>query len=429
MIMRHFCAMIVPEALELGRHHKYVLNNNVYYYNKNETYITLTIYPFTFTKSFIIMATPFIDFIPAQVAGKKEVYVSFHVIDPVSGKFKRIRIRCNRIKNIRDRMRHAHRLCAETNIRLYEGWNPLTGEEGTCKRPLTITQAAKEFYRAKQDGLRKDSSRGYKSKLTFFISWCEKTGISNWLCGRFTSKQASELLAEYGTSGRSAYSYNNMLQFLKSMFKSFANDGLLPSNPFEPFKGMRREKKHRTTIPKHDRRRILNYFQKRGMTGYVAMMRLCFKHLVRPKEILMLRMCDVDFDEGLLRIPPEVSKNHDERIIALSHEVLRHIRNLHIQEGTTPETYLFSKDFMPGLRLYTTKNLFDVWHKMLERLSMPSSYHFYSLKDTGITEMLDSGMPPKYVRDLAGHHSLAMTERYTHVSDAKRILAANTIRF
>jgi site-specific recombinase XerD len=66
---------------------------------------------------------------------------------------------------------------------------------------------------------------------------------------------------------------------------------------------------------------------------------------------------------------------------------------------------------------------------MRESLSMPESYHFYSLKDTGITEMLESGMPSKFVKDLAGHHSLSMTERYTHVSDARRILAANRVRF
>ena len=375
------------------------------------------------------MATPFVDFIPAQVAGKKEVYVSFYVLDPTSGKLKRMRTRCNRIKNLRDRKRHAQRLCAETNRKLYAGWNPLTGEGEAERRPVTVAQAAQNYYQGKKGGLRRDSSRGYKSKLAFFISWCEKAGVSNWLCRRFTTRQAAELLAEYGSGGRSAYSYNNMLQFLKGMFRAFANDGILTSNPFELFKGMKRERKHRTVIPKRDRKRILNYFLKRNMVEYIAIMRLCFKHLVRPKEILMIRMGDVDLDEGLLRIPPEVSKNHEERIIALSHDVLKHFKKLQRMEHVTPETYVFSKDFKPGTRLYTTKNLFTVWHRMLERLSMPDSYHFYSLKDTGITEMLESGMPPVFVKDLAGHHSLSMTDRYTHVTDAKKILAANKVRF
>lgn len=93
------------------------------------------------------------------------------------------------------------------------------------------------------------------------------------------------------------------------------------------------------------------------------------------------------------------------------------------------ESYTFSTHFKPGDRLYTTKNMFATWQKMRENLSLPDSYHFYSLKDTGITEMLESGMPSKFVKDLAGHHSLSMTERYLHVSDARRILKANTVRF
>lgn len=374
------------------------------------------------------MTTPFIDFIPAQVSSNKEVYVSYHVLDPVSGRLKRRRIRCNRIRDRRERLRYARLLCAETNRRLYAGWNPLTGEEESNRRPQTVEQAAEDFYRKKQETLRKDSTRGYKSKLAFFLAWCEKKGLSDWLCAYFTGKQAAELLEEYGKGGRSAYAYNNMLQFLKSMFRSFVSDGLLPSNPFEPFKGKRKEKKHRTTIPKHERKKILDYFTKRGMTEYIAIMQLCFKHLVRPKEILMLQLRDIDFDEGMLRIPPNVSKNHEERVIALSDDVLGHFRKLRA-EPLSPHTFIFSRHFKPGPKSYTTRNLFEAWHRMLKHLSLPSTFHFYSLKDTGITEMLESGMPPKYVKDLAGHHSISMTDRYTHVTDARKILAANKIRF
>ena len=43
--------------------------------------------------------------------------------------------------------------------------------------------------------------------------------------------------------------------------------------------------------------------------------------------------------------------------------------------------------------------------------------------------MLEAGVPPKYVKELADHHSLEMAERYTHRSDAKKILEWNTLEF
>lgn len=58
------------------------------------------------------------------------------------------------------------------------------------------------------------------------------------------------------------------------------------------------------------------------MTEYVAAIRLCFKYLIRPKEILMLQIKDLNFDNNMLRIPPNVSKNHKERIIALGYMML-----------------------------------------------------------------------------------------------------------
>ena len=69
------------------------------------------------------------------------------------------------------------------------------------------------------------------------------------------------------------------------------------------------------------------------------------------------------------------------------------------------------------------------WEAMREALSLPDAYQFYSLKDKGITEMLEAGVPAKFVKELADHHSLAMTERYTHKAEAKKILKWNRIRF
>ena len=374
------------------------------------------------------MAIPFIDFRPAQVMRNKEVYVCYYVLDPTNDRLKRVRIRCNRIKNRREQLKYAVLLCSEINRKLYNGWNPLTGEDTAAKRRVSIVEAATIYVRQKEKELCRDSVRSYRSKLSFFTKWCDKAGISDWLCGRFTASHAAKILEEYSGGGRSTYAFNSMLQFLKSLFRSFVSDGLASHNPFAAFKGKRRETKRRVTIPKRDRKRILNYFHKRGMTEYVAMIRLCFKYLVRPKEILMLRICDINFDTGLLRIPPEVSKNHTERTIALGYDVMRYLKDLQKLDCTS-DAYIFSTDFKPGVRLYTTKNLFAVWQRMREELSMPDSYHFYSLKDTGITEMLESGMPSKFVKDLAGHHSLTMTERYLHISDAKRILKTNKIRF
>jgi site-specific recombinase XerD len=43
--------------------------------------------------------------------------------------------------------------------------------------------------------------------------------------------------------------------------------------------------------------------------------------------------------------------------------------------------------------------------------------------------MLEAGVPAKLVKELADHSSLEMTEKYTHKSNAKKILEYNTLKF
>ncbi len=71
----------------------------------------------------------------------------------------------------------------------------------------------------------------------------------------------------------------------------------------------------------------------------------------------------------------------------------------------------------------------ETWLKMQADLNLPKEYQFYSLKDTWITEMLESGVPAKYVKELADHHSLEITEKYVHKANAKKILEWNKLEF
>ena len=71
----------------------------------------------------------------------------------------------------------------------------------------------------------------------------------------------------------------------------------------------------------------------------------------------------------------------------------------------------------------------NTWDNMRKKLHLPEEMQFYSLKDTGITEMLESGVPAKYVKELADHHSLVMTERYTHKAEALKVLEVNCLQF
>lgn len=86
--------------------------------------------------------------------------------------------------------------------------------------------------------------------------------------------------------------------------------------------------------------------------------------------------------------------------------------------------YLFSRDFKPGMEYRSEKCFRDYWQRVLRKeLKLPERYKFYSLKDTGITNMLRGHVDTVSVRDQARHSSIDITNIYVP-HDIKRANAA-----
>ena len=56
--------------------------------------------------------------------------------------------------------------------------------------------------------------------------------------------------------------------------------------------------------------------------------------------------------------------------------------------------------------------------RLLAELGLPDTMQLYSFRDTGITDLLRSGLDPITVMHHADHHSLEITTRYANHVDA-----------
>ena len=76
--------------------------------------------------------------------------------------------------------------------------------------------------------------------------------------------------------------------------------------------------------------------------------------------------------------------------------------------------YLFSDGFAPGRERKSEKRFRDYWVRYVRKaLDFPAKYKFYSLKDTGITGMIENNVDILSVRNQARHSSIAITSIYT----------------
>ena len=133
---------------------------------------------------------------------------------------------------------------------------------------------------------------------------------------------------------------------------------------------------------------------------------------IRPIEQTRLKLQYFSVKECTLTIPAQDSKNRTTQTITIPRKVMIFMLDLGVF-NYPPHYYLFSNDILPG-EVQIDRRLISIrWSRLKKELNLDKDYTFYSLKDTGITEMLDKKLSNISVRDQARHSSLAITDVYT----------------
>lgn len=362
---------------------------------------------------------PVVDFVPAELKkGKKGNWrIEYYIADPTS-KNPRLKRKQNRVKpmaNIRERERYAKRICFELNRKLERGWNPIIEQE--APRSLTMVKDVITRYlsnvekQVKDNSLREDTLRAYKSYLVNLQTFLKKTDNEDILCLKFDRHVVGEFLDYiYFYRNNSPRTYNNYLSFLNIFCKHMIRKGHIKANPTEGFDKKKKGEKKRTIIQDDHLKEIFQELQEKDLHFSVACGGMYYE-LLRRTEMSKLLVSDVQLKDRLIVIRPEVSKTGKACTVTILSEflplIIEHLR------GATNSDYLFSENnFKPGTVQSTPKSFSDRWTKWKKKLKWKKEYHLYSLKDTGITNLLRAGVPPIHVRDHARHSDLKMTMTY-----------------
>lgn len=125
-----------------------------------------------------------------------------------------------------------------------------------------------------------------------------------------------------------------------------------------------------------------------------------------------LKIGNISISRQTIFVEDTISKNKKDGTITLPAKVLELMIELKIFEYPSGY-YIFSNKFQPGEQKCSEKMFRDWWTRHVRKdLKFSDKYKFYSLKDTGITNMLRH-YDVLSVRDQARHSSILMTDIYT----------------
>lgn len=348
----------------------------------------------------------------------KDWYIDFYAFDPVSGNMKRKKFKLNHIEKIGDRRRYADGLIKRIIQKLDRGWNPwIESESGKAYHTFKDVCSHYKRYIEKMFSdfiYREDTYTSYCSYIRNIEKWNEARGIPISYIFQFDKHFILEFLEHiYIDRQNSAQTRNNYLGFIRTFCSFLLQNQYFTNSPAEgiPNISRRKIKKERTLITDQDMIRLSEYLQQKSKY-YLLASYVLFYCFIRPKEMSYIKIEHISIKNQTIFIPEDVSKNRKAGTVTLPVKVIHLMIELQIFNHPG-SYYLFSERYMPGKEYRNEKHFRDFWTRHIRKdLKFPSTYKFYSLKDTGITSMLRK-FDSITVRDQARHADILMTDTYT----------------
>jgi len=383
-----------------------------------------------------------------QPTGLKTYYFSYRSCE---GRKKRIRIGC------------------VTTIKTSDARNSAKYFAGCVSKGIDPQRVKKEVRKqesiSKKATLRLFLANGYEKYLLLH----QKRGVEtvNSLCKKFgflLDKPMSEIsvgliqswIATEKERGLKSSTINRYLMMLKSALNSAVRGidkrgQLLEFNPIssirplkidhrkeprylssEEEKRLRKALKDRDVLKKEERVSANNWRKVRSYAllgepkikyfDYVTpMVLISINTGIRKGECLSLDWSDVDLFNKLLRIQGSKCKSGKTRFIPMNDECMT------VFEEWKKEHHDASIVFPSkiGTELTTIKKS---WNNVLIKARI-SHFRWHDLRHTFASKLVNNGVDLYIVKELLGHSSLEMTERYSHLAPSKKLEAVQSLDY
>lgn len=345
-------------------------------------------------------------------------FISFYAFDPAQGCMRRKRIKINAVGTAVQKRKYAAQLCHRLSAKLEAGWNPWVEADADYSYKLFSDALAHyRIYITKQlnDGvLRQSTIHGYMSSASVMERWNEKQATAIRYIYQFDRTFCVRFLDYiYIGRGNSPATRNNNLAFLRSFSTFLVQHLYLKEKPTEGLQSMSKglKPKNRTVIDASDMRRLHDWLAANNRP-FLLVCYFLYYMLIRPREICKLRLQDISVAKQTVYIDASISKNKKSGVVTIPAPILELMVDLEFFNAPSSH-YIFSSGFRPGAKLCSERAYRNYWNTtIVPALNFPKEYKFYSLKDSGITEMLRA-MDTLSVKEQARHSSLVITDAYT----------------
>lgn len=363
---------------------------------------------------------------------EKEWFVEYSCRNPHTNKLKRFREYAgfSKLKTLKERYALADKIISNIKERLASGWTPFKADKVTYQDELlqqhfadrwgreregvvTLRKHLSEFLEMKKATVIPHSYQTYRSKLRIFSEWAEHQELDTIHISCITQEHIYDfiryMVEQNHSSRRTVQKYKQIIHgFFDYIMKT---KKMIASNPVHdiPDIGIVKDEAPRP-IPDQERSVLISYMKKNDPQLWLVC-QLEYYCAIRPNECRQLRICDIDLDNQIIRVPKDISKNRLTESVNIPNQLYNYIITLEIDQLDS-NYYLFSTNGIPGIQMLGKNNFRFRFDRIRNRLGLSTDYKLYSFKHTGGVKLVNAGVDTWELQRHFRHKSIDTTEKY-----------------
>ena len=263
--------------------------------------------------------------------------------------------------------------------------------------------------------LSEQSVSSYSSDINKFLNYIEEQNVTD--LNSVKTKLISEYFEVMRDLGISSSSTSRYLSAVKGFFKYLSSQEYIEKDPVEILSTRITERKLPSVLSFLEIEELLqspNMKEKFGLRDK-AMLELFYSSGLRVSELINLKISDLYFSDGVIRV---LGKGSKQRIIPIGSSAVKWIREYMKTLRPLLEKKMKSENIIFLNNRGTKLSRMGVWKivdKYVKAAKIEKEFHPHTFRHSFATHLLEGGADLRAVQEMLGHADISTTQIYTHI--------------
>lgn len=232
-----------------------------------------------------------------------------------------------------------------------------------------------------------------------------------------SSKHLQAFLQYINELGMSAFSQARILSGIKAFYKYLLFEEMIEKDPTALIEGPKLGRKLPDTLDYEEIVKMLDAIDLSKSEGARnrAMLEILYSSGLRVSELVELKIANVYFDLGFLRV---IGKGNKERLVPIGKDALKFLKiyleeirvHVPVQKGSESHVFLNRR----GKKLSRVM-IFMIIKALAATIGLQKTISPHTFRHSFATHLIEGGADLRAVQEMLGHESITTTEIYTHL--------------